>query len=151
MANVAVKSNGGGNAWLYSIVATTFTILINAFWAQAYSSIQADLTRLREDIKDKLTIREYILYKDTREGQINDIKYELAKVHEEQNRRSATVARVEALDKRLDAQARRLEDMSTSIFTIQTPGKAIDDIKKDVQELRQQIYVLPKLKDTTKP
>jgi uncharacterized coiled-coil DUF342 family protein len=145
---MAANGNGSSNSWMWPTVGAAFLALLQVFWGVVYSSVSADGTRRDGELKEIrthvsnmfLSIREHEEYARSVRRDIESLTHRQEKIADEQSRRSQILAKVENLEKRVDIQFGRVEQVASSLGQVVTPAKAIEDLKKDIEGLRSTLW-----------
>lgn len=144
MATVANgKPNGNGNGYAQTIYGGMILLVIQALWTVAYSSLQGQLDRQNAEFKELrasyLAIREHEAYKIGIRRELDDDKLALGSLQKEEGVRGSTISKVDALEKRLDTQTARIEEVAKSFGGIFTPAIKIQELQRAIEILQERL------------
>lgn len=152
MAALAQR-NGGGYSYTQPIVAGVVLMVLQAFWGLAYKSLQDEASRLNTEIKDVrasfLSIREHDEYKASIRRDADSLSKVVADIQREQNIRGAHLAKIDNLDKRLDTQFVRVEEIARLFGSTFTPGTKLQELQRQIEILQERL-ARPLIKENNK-
>lgn len=134
------KANGNGS-YAQPIIVGIILAVLQAFWGLAYSSLQSENMRLNVELKDiratYLSLREHEEYARSRNRQTEEIRQTVLHIQTEQNTRGANLAKIDALEKRVDIQFTRIEEVAKGFGATFTPGAKLQELQRQIEILQE--------------
>lgn len=134
------RVNGNGS-YAQPIIVGIILAVLQAFWGLAYSSLQGENSRLNNELKDirrdYLSLREHEEYARSRSRQLEEVRQTVLGIQHEQNARASGIAKIESVEKRLDNQSLRIEEVAKTFGATFTPGTKLQELQRQIEILQE--------------